>query len=101
MIVLEDILNAIEDKKCEDVVAINTEGRNPFADYVIIGSASNERQLEAVAQALEDLLFHKENIDIRRDGKPESGWIVIEAENFIIHILTKEKREEFKLEEIA
>ena len=32
MIVLEDILNAIEDKKCEDVVAINTEGRNPFAD---------------------------------------------------------------------
>lgn len=68
---------------------------------VIIGSASNERQLEAVAQALEDLLFRKENIDIRRDGKPESGWIVIEAENFTIHILTKEKREEFKLEEIA
>lgn len=101
MIVLEDILNVIEDKKCEDVVAINTKGRNPFADYVIIGSASNERQLEAVAQALEDLLFRKENIDIRRDGKPESGWIVIEAENFIIHILTKEKREEFKLDEIA
>ena len=43
MIVLEDILNAIEDKKCEDVVAINTEGRNPFADYIIIGSARGSR----------------------------------------------------------
>ena len=51
MIVLEDILNVIEDKKCEDVVTINTEGRNPFADYVIIGSASNERQLEEIGRA--------------------------------------------------
>ena len=101
MIVLEDILNAIEDKKCEDVVAINTEGRNPFADYIIIGSASNPSQLAPVAQAIKKLLIHKEKIEIRREGKPESGWIVIEAENFIIHILTKEKREEFKLEEIA
>ncbi|HBE98505.1 MAG TPA: ribosome silencing factor [Firmicutes bacterium] len=101
MSVLENILNTLEDKKCEDTVTIETKERNPFTDYVIIGSVNNERQLEAVAQALEDLFLRKENMEIKREGKPESGWIVVDAENFLVHILTKEKREEFKLEEIA
>lgn len=101
MTALEKVINTLEDKKCEDVITLDTKDRNPFADYVILASANNERQLEAVAQALEDVLFREEGINIKRDGKPESGWIVVDVGNFIIHILTKEKREEFKLEEIA
>lgn len=98
---LEKVVNALEEKKCENVLTIETKDRNPFADYIVLASANNERQLEAVAQTLEDILFREEGIQIKRDGKPESGWLVIDAGNLIVHVLTKEKREEFRLEEIA
>ena len=100
MELLKKIEDLLDEKKVEDITILDVKDRTPFSEYYVIGTALNERSLEAIAQALEDLLFREKGIDIKKDGTPESGWIAIEADNVLVHVLTKEKREIFKLEDI-
>ena len=100
MIKLEEVISLLDDKKVEDIVSIDVKDRTPFSEYYVIGTASNERQLEAIAQILDDYIYEREKLFAKKDGTPESGWYVVDIGNIVIHIMTKEKRELFKLEEI-
>ncbi len=100
MIKLEEVINLLDEKKVEDIVSVDVKDRTPFSEYYVIGTASNERQLEAIAQILDDYIYEKEKLFAKKDGTPESGWYVVDIGNIVIHVMTKDKRELFKLEEI-
>lgn len=97
---ISQIQTILDEKKVKDVVVLDVKDRTPFSDYYLIGTAINSRSLEAVAQSLEDFLFREEGISIKREGTPESGWIVVDAGGVVIHVLTEEKRKLFQLETI-
>lgn len=101
MSLLAELEQILSDKKAEDISIIDIGDGNPFYDMCMLCTAMNERSLEAIAEALEDFLFEEKGIRAKKDGKPESGWIVIEADSILINIFTQSQRDNFKLEELG
>ena len=96
---LELIIKAISDKKGEDIIAIDVSKSSPICDYFVVCSASNERQMITIANAIDDELS-KNDYDIKKiDGKG-SKWIVVDAREVVIHIFAKEERENYNLEKL-
>ncbi len=100
MITLEEVVNLLDEKKVENIVSLDVKDRTPFSEHYVIGTVSNERQLEAIAEIIDDYIYEKEKVFVKKDGTPESGWYVVDIGNIVIHLMTNEKRELFKLEEI-
>lgn len=94
------VKKVLNDHKAEDIAVIDVKERTPFADYYVLASATNIRQLNALVEIVEDELS-KKKIDIGHiEGTPESGWMLIDAHHVIINIFSKEERERISLDEI-
>ncbi len=86
--------------KAEDVEIIDVKEKTPFADYYVLATASNIRHLKALCELVEDA-FEKEKIKINHiEGKPETGWILIDAYHVIVNIFTNEERERINISEV-
>ncbi len=98
--VLKTIEDALNEHKALDIQTVDVREKNPFTDYYVIATAGNIRQLKALAEIIEDELA-KIKFEIGHiEGKPESGWILIDAHHVIVNIFSKEERERISLEEI-
>lgn len=96
---LELIIKAINEKKGEDIIAIDVSKSSPICDYFVVCSASNERQMVTIANSIDEELS-KNDFDIKKiDGKG-SKWIVVDAKEVVIHIFAKEERENYNLEKL-
>lgn len=98
--VLATIEKTLDEHKAQDIVTIDVRERNPFADYYVLATAGNIRQLSALAEVVEEELA-KIKFEIGHiEGKPESGWILIDAHHVIVNIFSKEERERISLDEV-
>lgn len=94
------VKKVLEDHKAEDIKIIDVKEKTPFADYYILATAGNIRQLNALTEIIEDELA-KKKIDIGHiEGKPETGWMLIDAHHVIINVFSKEERERISLDEL-
>ena len=97
--VLELVIKAINDKKGEDIVAIDVSKSSPICDYFVVCSAANERQMITIANSIDDELAKKDYNIKKIDGKG-SKWIVVDAHSVIVHIFSKEERQAYNLEKL-
>lgn len=90
----------LEEHKAEDIVVLDVREKTPFAEYYVLASANNFRQLNALAELVEEGL-DKNKIKVNHvEGTPESGWILIDAFHVIINIFSKEERERISLDQV-
>ena len=94
------IAETLSAKKAMDVIIIDISPKSSFADYFVMASAGNERQLEALKDHIEDLLEPQEIFPKSVEGKRESGWILMDYGDVIIHIFDRENRLFYDLERI-
>ena len=94
------IAETLSAKKAMDVIIIDISPKSSFADYFVMASAGNERQLEALKDHIEDLLEPQEIFPKSVEGKRESGWILMDYGDVIVNILTREMREKYNIEKI-
>ena len=96
----QKIAKTLDDKKALDVLIIDISPKSSFADYFVMASAGNERQLEALKDHIEDLLEPMEIFPKSIEGKRESGWILMDYGDVIVNILTVEMRDKYNIEKI-
>lgn len=95
--IVENVLN---EHKATDIVTIDVHEKTPFADFYILATAGNIRQLNALKELVEEAL-EKNKMSINHiEGTPESGWILIDAHHVIVNIFSKAERERISLEEV-
>ena len=94
------VKKTLEDHKAEDIQVIDVKERTPFAEYYVLASATNIRQLGALADLVEEALEKKKVAINHTEGTPESGWILIDAFHVIINIFSKEERERVSLDQV-
>ncbi len=95
-------VSALEEKKAEEVKVLEVGRLTEIADYFVLASANNKNQLEALLDAVEEALG-KKGIEPRNiEGRPQenSMWILMDYNDIVIHIFTKEGREFYDLERI-
>ena len=88
------------DKKSWDISILNMEGSSMFADYFIICSARNNKQSQAIADAVEEAL-EANGYDVRHvEGYREGKWILVDAGEVITHIFVEQDRQYYDLENL-
>jgi ribosome-associated protein len=94
------ILDAMDDAKAEEVLAINVEGRSSMADGMVIASGRANRHVAAIADQLVDKLKAFGQKDVRVEGLETSDWVLVDAGNVIVHIFRPEVRSFYNLEKL-
>ncbi len=74
---------------------------SPIADYFVIASVDNVRQLRATADAIDqDLREHASMRPDRREGPPDSGWVVLDYPGVLVHLMTDDQRDFYRIENL-
>lgn len=93
-------MNALEDKKGEDILLLDVKGVVSFTDYFIICTATSNRMLNALA----DGVLEKARLDHKKKGRlegmPDSGWMIIDFGDIVVHIFDQDLRHYYRLEEL-
>lgn len=91
---------AAEDKKAEDTVILSLSKLTLIADYFVITSGDSEPQLKSISNFIIRKLKENQIKLLHYEGKPETGWILLDYSDVIVHVFSKEKRNFYDLEYI-
>lgn len=99
---IADICVAIaDDRKGENIVQLKVTELSFIADYFVIVTANSQPHMKAVSETIGRDLRNKHNVrPINVEGKPQSGWILMDYGMVVVHVLTEETRELYDLENI-
>ena len=93
-------VDVASDKLASDILMLDISKVSDFADYFVIMSVESARQMRALAQDLERALEDAGCPRHHREGSPESGWMLIDCGDLVIHIFGVEEREFYNLEAV-
>lgn len=91
---------ALRSKKGEQIKVLDVSGISPVTDYYIIVTGNSTPHLKALAEEVEKELDRAGIRCYRRAGTPESGWIVEDYLDFVVHIFSPDMREYYQLERL-
>ena len=90
----------LSDKKAEDVIVLGIAEQSSFADFFINATATNERQLSALADEAEYQLEKEGVLPKNIEGKAQSGWILMDYGDIIVNLFLQQQREMYQIEKI-
>ena len=94
------VAELLNNKKAKDIVMIDIAEKSSFADFFVNATAGSERQLGALADEVEDKLAEL-GIDLRnKEGRPDTGWILVDGGDVIVNLFTSAMRDKYTLEKI-
>jgi len=88
------------DKKASDVLLLDIQDLTTIADYFVICNGNNSRQIAAIAEAIEDELKKQGARLLNREGVAETGWLILDYGDIIVHIFGPKEREYYRLERL-
>ncbi|MGZ3645918.1 MAG: ribosome silencing factor [Ktedonobacteraceae bacterium] len=88
------------DKKASDVILLDIREVTTFADYFVICTGNNRRQIQAIADAIDEQLGEQGAKVLHQEGVAESGWLLLDVGDVIVHILGTKEREYYRLERL-
>ena len=91
---------AAEDKKAIDLLVLDLRKAGGFADYFLICSGANARQVRAIADAIMDALREEGAKPAHVEGYERSEWVLLDYFDFIVHIFAPETRLFYSLERL-
>jgi len=94
------IVNALEDKKGEDIILLDIKGIVSFTDFFIICTATSNRMLNALADGVVERTHVEHNRKGRIESTPDSGWMIIDYGDIVVHLFDADMRRYYKLEEL-
>ena len=94
------IAEAIDDTPAVNTIVLDAHAVSPLADYFVICSGENERQLRAISrQILEEMA--KVGVRPRRsEGTADGGWMLLDYGDVVVHVFHEEQRTFYRLEDL-
>jgi len=94
------IIKALEDMKANDVKFYDVRGKNPLCDSIIVCTALNERNLNALSEEVQDVA-EKNKMKINHiEGRNCSTWIIVDLNDVVVHIMSENERARINLDNI-
>lgn len=91
---------AAVDKGGEDLVALNVSEPLPLVDIFLLVTGNSERNVAAIADEVEDRMIESGHKRVRREGRAESRWVLLDFGDLIVHVFHQEERVYYGLERL-
>jgi ribosome-associated protein len=91
---------AAADKLATDIVLIDVSDRLAITDVFVIVTGSNERQVEAIVDSVEEKLRLAGTKPLRREGKRDGRWVLLDYTDIVVHVQHAEERVFYSLERL-
>jgi ribosome-associated protein len=94
----ELVLRSLDDDQAVEVVSIPLSGKSSIADHMVIASGRSTRQVASMAQKLTERIKQELGRNVRIEGLPVADWVLIDADDVIVHLFRPEVRSFYNLE---
>ena len=92
------VLQSLDDDQAQEVVSIPLAGKSNIADHMVIASGRSTRQVASMAVKLADKIKQQFGRTPRIEGLPAADWVLIDADDVIVHLFRPEVRNFYNLE---
>ncbi len=92
------VLSSLDDDQAVEVVSIPLTGKSSIADHMVIASGRSTRQVASMAQKLSERIKRELGRNVRVEGLPIADWVLIDADDVIVHLFRPEVRSFYNLE---
>lgn len=90
----------MEEKKAEEIVVLDVRDLTAFTNYFVVCTGESEPQLRTISKNIEEKLSETGIRPHHLEGRPENGWILMDYDDFVVHIFSREKRTFYDLERL-
>jgi ribosome-associated protein len=94
------VLASLDDDKAEEVVSIDLRGKSPMTDHMVIASGRSSRQVQAMAEHLEQKFKERTGRAPRVEGRETGDWVLIDCGDVVVHLFRPEVRAFYQLEKM-
>jgi ribosome-associated protein len=92
------VMQSLDDDQAVEVVTIPLAGKSSIADHMVIASGRSSRQVASMATKLADKIKQQFGRIVRIEGLPVADWVLIDADDVIVHLFRPEVRTFYNLE---
>ncbi|MCM3114901.1 ribosome silencing factor [Neobacillus sp. MER 74] len=97
---LKIAVKAADDKRAEDILALNMKGISLIADYFIICHGNSDKQVQAIAREIKEKA-QEQGCEVKRiEGFDEARWVLIDLGDVVAHVFHRDERSYYKLERL-
>lgn len=94
------IIDLLEDKKAQDIKVISLNGVSVVADYFVVATGNSSTQIRALVDHLSKELYVRAGVSVKREGKEEGGWVLIDAGDVVVHVFNETTRGYYNIERV-
>ena len=94
------MVDIASDKQASDIVLLDLRDLAAFAEFFVVLNGESPPQLKAIADGIDDAMG-KQGVRLHhREGSPDSGWVLLDFGDIVVHIFDPERREFYALDRV-
>lgn len=98
---VSEAIHACQDKKAEEISVLELEkGSGAFTDYFVVCSGTNPRQIQAIADEVEERLEKAGMRPTHSEGYQQADWVLLDYVDFVVHVFSEKARKYYDLERL-
>ena len=97
---VREAVAAAEDRKAADLRVLQVEKVSDFTDYFLICSGTSERQVQAIADAIQERMREEQVRPLHVEGYNRGQWVLLDYGDFVVHVFQEEPRRFYSLERL-
>lgn len=97
---MKSIIDSLREKKAENLKVLDVSNLVSYTDYLVIGSGNNSLHVQALADAVERLVKVPQVGGVRIEKDTFFNWVLVDVDDFIIHLFQPEARKFYRLEQL-